>query len=129
MQKIDRRVGRRLTAVVGACLIAVPAATAATNTVKKPVKTVAKTPVAKTLRWAATGNRSLVTVKLTTDSVVRWTDKTGSFSVRDASGKLKASSRTVGGETFVARGTYRKVTVMAKGAWTLTITPLPASHR
>jgi hypothetical protein len=129
MQRIDRRIGRRLTAVVGAVLIAVPAATAATTNVKKPLKTVVKTPVAKTLHWAAAGNRSLGTVKLTTDSVVRWTDKAGSFSLRDASGRLKASSRTVGGETFVARGTYRKVTVTARGAWTLTITPLPASHR
>ncbi|HEY5198528.1 MAG TPA: hypothetical protein VIJ51_16015 [Solirubrobacteraceae bacterium] len=111
-------------AAVAACVIAVPAATTAAATKSAPAKT-----TVKPLHWAATGNRSLGTVKLTTDSVVRWTDKAGSFSARDASGKLKASSRTVGGETFVARGTYRKVTVKAKGAWTLTITGLPASHR
>jgi hypothetical protein len=113
-----------LLALTVACAVAVPAAGAATPHVSPSVN-----PAGRVLRWAAKGNLSLGTVKLTSDSVVRWTDATGSFSLRDASGHLKASSGKKGGQTFAARGTFRKVTVRAKGSWTLTITPLPAAHR
>jgi hypothetical protein len=119
------RLGSRIPALVAltaAC--AVPAAAAAA-----PHAAASARPTGRVLRWAAKGNRALGTVRLTSDSVVRWTDATGSFSLRDAAGHLKASSSTRGGQTFAARGTFRKVTVRAKGSWTLTITPLPAAHR
>jgi hypothetical protein len=117
---------RAALAVTCTCPVTAPVAgaRAASAGLRAAVK-----PAAKPLRWAARGNRSLGTVKVAADSVVRWTDATGSFSVRDASGRLKASSRTKGGETFVARGTFRQVTVRAKGSWTLTITPLPVANR
>lgn len=89
----------------------------------------ATTPASATKRWSGTGNRSLGTVKLTRDSVVRWTSSGARFSLTDRSGKLKISGRTKAGQSFAVRRTYRGVRVASRGRWTLQIAPLPAPKR
>jgi hypothetical protein len=86
-------------------------------------------PASTTKHWSGTGNRSLGTVKLTTDSVVRWTSSGKSFSLTDRSKKLKISGRAASGQSFAVRRTYRGVRVTAKGRWTLSIAPLPAPKK
>jgi hypothetical protein len=79
------------------------------------------------LRYAGSGNRTLPVVEVGSDSVVRWTASGGSFSM--VSGRLKVSGKAASGQTFVTRGTYRRVQVRAKGRWTVTFTPLPIPKR
>ncbi len=79
------------------------------------------------LRYAGSGNLTLAVVKVASDSVVHWTASGGSFSM--VSGKLKVSGKAKRGQTFVTRGTYRRVQVRAKGKWTVTFTALPAPKK
>jgi hypothetical protein len=79
------------------------------------------------LRYAGTGNRTLAVVKVGSDSVVRWTASGGSFSM--VAGRLKVSGKAKSGQTFVTRGTYRRVQVRAKGKWTVTFTALPVPKK
>ncbi|MHB8694640.1 MAG: hypothetical protein ACYDHH_25670 [Solirubrobacteraceae bacterium] len=58
------------------------------------------------------------------DSVVRWTVSSGTFALRDASGRLNITGSGPRGGSFAPAGRYIGVSVRATGAWTLTITPI-----
>jgi hypothetical protein len=79
------------------------------------------------VHYSGNGNRTIATVKLPSDSVVRWTASGGSFAM--TVGKVKVSGRAKAGQSFATRGTYRRVAVRAKGKWTVTFTPLPGAKR
>jgi hypothetical protein len=102
----------RLAGLTVVALCAVLAAAAAAATV---------------VRYSGSGNRTIATVKLSSDTVVRWTATGGSFSM--TSGRLKVSGKAKSGQSFATRGTFRHVVVHAKGRWTVSFTPLPAPHR
>jgi hypothetical protein len=107
----------RILAGVGLTVaIALPAATA-------PSVAAVTAPV----HYAGSGNRTIATIKLRSDSVVRWTASGGSFSMK--LGKLTVSGKAKSGQSFATRGTYRRVVVRAKGRWTVTFNPLPAPRR
>jgi hypothetical protein len=109
-----RRLGR-----IGGVLAAVALGAATAS----PVGAATVAPV----HYAGSGNGTITTVKLRSDSVVRWTASGGSFSI--TLGRQKVSGKAKSGQSFATRGTYRRVVVRARGRWTVTFTALPASRR
>jgi hypothetical protein len=74
--------------------------------------------------FSGDGDRSIGTIALTRSAVVRWTVSGGSFSVTDASGKLRITGKATSGQTFAAAGKYPSSKVSASGHWTLTFRSL-----
>ncbi len=98
---------------------------------KRPATTPAKVPVpaaraklGRTQRFSGTGDRTLGTLKLDRNAVVRWTVSGATFELRDGAGKLKIAGTGKTGQTFAASGSYRSVKVTASGRWTLSFTSL-----
>jgi hypothetical protein len=81
---------------------------------------------AKSKHWSGKGSKTLGTVVIARTSVVKWTSTGKLFSLTDKAKKIKkVSGKARSGQSFIAKGTYRVVRVIAKGRWTLTVTPLP----
>jgi hypothetical protein len=95
----------------------------------KPVHTVpipaARAKVGSPRTWSGSGAKTLGTITLKRSSVVRWTVAGGgSFALADPTGALKIGGKGKTGQSFAAAGTYKAVSVDAKGGWTLSIAAL-----
>lgn len=87
----------------------------------------ARTKVQAPRTWSGTGDKALGTITLKRSAVVRWTIAGGStFALEDPTGALKISGKGKSGQSFAAAGTYKAVTVGAKGRWTLSVAQLGA---
>lgn len=69
------------------------------------------------------GARRLGTVKVATDSTLKWTNDGPLISVLDDSMSLGVNSQGHSGESAIAAGTYTNVMVNAMGNWTISIVP------
>jgi hypothetical protein len=72
-------------------------------------------------QFSGNGLRTLDTVRIRRDSILRWSTQGGSFGIKSSSFELNASAQS--GQTTIPRGTYHRLRVRASTPWTLQIAP------
>lgn len=78
---------------------------------------------AATQGFSGNGAKNLGTIRVSGDSILKWTNDGDIFIVADAGYGIFVNSSAHSGDTVVDAGTYRRVEVNAIGNWTIAIVP------
>jgi hypothetical protein len=73
--------------------------------------------------FSGNGGKSLGTITITEDSVLKWTNDDDIFQMWDDDFGFNVNSQGHSGDTALSPGTYKNVTVNAIGNWTIQIVP------
>ena len=75
------------------------------------------------LSWSGNGIKKIGTINVPVDSVIKWTNDGGMFSIYDDENAVEVSSQAASGQSDLAAGTYHGFQVNAIGNWTIDIVP------
>jgi hypothetical protein len=77
----------------------------------------------KALTFSGNGSKSLGTITVPYDAVLKWTNEGELFQVNDEDFEIFVSSEAKSGDSAVDKGTYKDVDVNGDGDWTIRIEP------
>jgi hypothetical protein len=75
------------------------------------------------LSWTGNGGKTIGTISVPVDSVIKWTHDGSVFQIFDAENAIEVNSSAHSGESAISAGTYHKFQVNADGNWTIQIVP------